>query len=172
MADKLYSDNAPIIESEEKPITAKCTNDDPLVAYAKDELKILIDSDDSYDNLMAASVIELIQTFSNQGHSGFSAPWCIKIFSRLANFKPLDPLTGEDDEWNQIREDLYQNKRYSSVFKDADGKAYDIDARVISNDGGETWYTNRDSRVFIEFPYVVPDFPEKVLIKQEEKKDE
>lgn len=143
-----------------------------MIEYAKRELKYLIDSEEPYDNMMAKSVLELLEVFSNQGHSGFSAPWCIKIFSRLANFKPLDPLTGEDDEWNQIREDLYQNKRCSSVFKGADGKAYDIDARAFSNDGGETWYTNRDSRVFIEFPYVVPDFPEKVLIKQEEKKDE
>ena len=84
-------------------------------------------------------------------------------------FKPLSPLTGEDDEW---MEDAFnggfQNKRYPAVFKDKDGIAYNIEGKVFTDDG-ETWYTCRDSRVNVTFPYVVPDKPEYVYRNKEEK---
>lgn len=142
-----------------------------MIEYAKRELKYLIDSEEPYDNMMAKSVLELLEVFSNQGHSGFSAPWCLSLFNRIAHWKPLSPLTGEDDEWNEISPGRYQNKRYSSVFKDEDGKAYDIDGKIFSDDGGETWFSNKNSRVFIEFPYEVPEHPEKVYLNREEKNE-
>ena len=142
-----------------------------MIEYAKRELKYLIDSEEPYDNMMAASVLELLEIFIDQGHSGFSAPWCLSLFNRIAHWKPLSPLTGEDDEWNEISPGCYQNKRYSSVFKDEDGKAYDIEGKIFSDDGGETWFTNKNSRVFIEFPYKVPEHPEKVYLNREEKNE-
>ena len=48
------------------------------------------------------------------------------------------------------------------MFKEKDGTAYDIDGKVFSDDG-EVWYTNRNSRVNVTFPYVVPDKPEYVI---------
>lgn len=48
--------------------------------------------------------------------------WVVDIFSRLANFEVLTPLTGERHEWREIPETQqfgnynYQNKRASSVF--------------------------------------------------------
>jgi hypothetical protein len=84
-------------------------------------------------------------------------------------FKPLAPLTGEDDEWfkhDYGGEPSYQNKRLSSVFKDADGFCYDIDGKVFwewfkDEDGNavKTYYTGRDSRVEVTFPYTPPDKP-------------
>lgn len=58
---------------------------------------------------------------------------------RLCAGKPLSPLTGADDEWNDVGGNagepggtIFQNRRCSRVFKDPrfhDGKlAYDIDA--------------------------------------------
>ena len=137
-----------------------------IVDFAKTELKYLIDSEEPYDNMMASCVLELLKTFEDQGHSGFSAPWCIGLFSRLAKFKPLNPLTGADDEWIEVSTNLYQNKRYSAVFKEGnDGKAYNIEGKIFSNDGGETWFTNKDSIVYIDFPYNVPEKPEKVYLE-------
>jgi len=83
------------------------------------------------------NVIELIRVFSKQGHSGMSASYCISMFEKLARFEPLGPLTGADDEWNEVGEGMLQNNRCSHVFKGADGRAYDIDGRIFREpDGG------------------------------------
>ena len=136
-----------------------------LVEYAKEELKRIgmIDSGEPYNDWASKEILDLIELFSSQDHSGFSAPYVINAFSRLAMFKPLTPLTGEDDEWREITSGGFQNKRYSAVFKDSkDGTAYNIEGKVFTDNGGETWYTCRDSRVDVTFPYVVPDKPERV----------
>ena len=88
------------------------------------------------------------------------------------DFKPLSPLTGEDNEWGNVREygesPSWQNKRRSSVFKNADGTCYDIDGKVFwewcmpyeeGDKPYKSYYTNRDSRVPVTFPYIVPDKP-------------
>ncbi len=142
-----------------------------LVDYAKDELKRIgmIDSGEAYNDFATKAILDLIELFASQGHSGFSASYVINAFSRLAMFKPLSPLTGEDDEWNDIGDGgPLQNKRYSAVFKDKDGTAYNINGKAFTDDG-EVWYTNRDSRVNVTFPYVVPDKPEYVYKNKEEK---
>lgn len=141
-----------------------------LVDYAKDELKRIgmIDSGEAYNDMAAKAILDLIELFSSQGHSGFSAPYVINTFSRLAMFKPLSPLTGEDDEWNEVGvgDGSLQNKRYSAVFKDKDGTAYNIEGKVFTDDG-EIWYTCKDSSVNVTFPYVVPDKPEYVYRNKE-----
>lgn len=141
-----------------------------LVDYAKSELKRIgmIDSGEPYNDAVADSILELIKAFSNQGHSGFTAPYTINAFTRLANFKPLAPLTGEDDEWNEIEPGHYQNNRYSAVFKDKDGVAYDIYGKVFTDNGGKTWFSSCDSRLNITFPYTVPDKPEYVYLNKKE----
>ena len=118
-------------------------------------------------------VLKLLDVFSTEGHTGSTAPYAIGLFSRLAKFEPIAPLTGEDSEW--IKHDYgssvtYQNKRASHVFKDEDGQAYDIEGKVfwewaMPYEGREpfepykSYYTNRDSRVPVTFPYNVPDKP-------------
>ena len=127
------------------------------------------EGDDPYNDAVANAILELLELFDKQGHSGFSAPYVIGKFERLAMFKPITPLTGEDDEWNEVSTGFFQNKRYSAVFKDSkDGKAYDSKGKVFSDDGGKTWFTNRDSRIYIDFPYTVPEYPEKVILEEEE----
>ena len=141
-----------------------------LVDYAKDELKRIgmIDSGEEYNDRATKAILDLIELFDSQGHSGFSATYVANMFHRLAMFKPLAPLTGEDDEWMEIGAGVFQNKRYSAVFKDSkDGTAYTIDGRVFTDDNGKTWYTCKDSRVNVTFPYVVPDKPEHVYINKE-----
>lgn len=102
------------------------------------------------------NILELLTIFSKQGHSGMSASYCISLFAKLANFEPLTPLTGEDDEWEKVGQGCFQNKRCSRVFKDlTDGKeqAYDLYGKVFVSAGGST-YTNSKSRVTVTFPYI------------------
>ena len=141
-----------------------------LVDYAKEELKRIgmIDSGEPYNDVFAKAILDLIELFDSQGHSGFSAAYTVNTFKRLAMYKPLTPLTGEDSEWNEIESGCYQNKRYSSVFKEKDGKAYNSEGKIFTDDGGETWYTSKDSHIDITFPYVVPNEPEKVYLNKSE----
>jgi hypothetical protein len=138
-----------------------------------DELNLIgmtEDSDDEMNVAMRKHILHMMQEFAEEGHSGFSASYAISILTKLLDFKPLSPLTGEDSEWNDISdyapEPHYQNKRRSSVFKDADGSCYDIDGKVFwewykDEDGiiSKSYYTSRDSRVPVTFPYTVPDKP-------------
>ena len=65
-------------------------------------------------------VVELLEVFSRQGHSGSSALYVMRMFKDAAMFKPLSPLNGESNEWNMISEKtgevLFQNRRRASVF--------------------------------------------------------
>jgi hypothetical protein len=134
-----------------------------LIDHAKKEFALLgyepIESlpEDDINRWVQENVIELLEVFSKQGHSGSSAPYIISMFSKLAKFEIVAPLTGEDDEWGNVRdygcEPLYQNKRDSRVFKNSDGSCYQIDGIVWKEEDG-VCYTNRHSSVHIEsFPY-------------------
>lgn len=141
-----------------------------LVDYAKDELKRIgmIDSGEPYNDIVTKAILDLIELFDSQGHSGFTASYTVNVFKRLAMYEPLAPLTGEDSEWNEIEPNHYQNKRYSAVFKEKDGKAYNTHGKIFTDDGGETWYSNKDSHIEINFPYIVPNEPEKVYLNKAE----
>lgn len=125
-----------------------------LVAHAEEELRRagLFDKNSDYGGLLGAAVLELVKKFADQGHSGFSAESTISIFETVARFKPLTPLTGEDDEWEKVDEQLFQNKRCSRVFKDLDGSAYDIKGKIFREPDG-VCFTNGDSCTPVTFPY-------------------
>ena len=122
-------------------------------------------SPDDPNTWIQQNVLELLEVFSKQGHSGMSAPYVITVFEKLARFEVMTPLTGEDSEWNDVSaesgEPHWQNNRASNVFKGADGRAYNIDGTVFwswytPDDGGEKYkshWTDKDSRVYVEFPY-------------------
>jgi hypothetical protein len=114
------------------------------------------EQEDGPNKWIQENLFELLEVFSNQGHSGSSASYCIDIFSKLACFEPLTPLTGEDDEWMETgQRGLLQNKRCFTVFKDEkmfDGKPYDIYGKVFVEPDGIS-FTNMNSCVIIEFPY-------------------
>ena len=145
-----------------------------LVDYAKEELKRIgmIDSGEPYNDIVTKAILDLIELFASQGHSGFTAPYTVNVFKRPAMFKPLTPLTGEDNEWNEIEPGLYQNKRYSAVFKEKDGKAYNVEGKIFTDNDGEVWYTSKDSHIEINFPYIVPNEPEKVYLNKTKSEEE
>lgn len=123
-----------------------------LIEHAKHELTLAGTEDTLYKEALPKAVLELIDVFANQGHSGMSAGITIDLFTRLAKFQPLTPLTGTDNEWTEIEDGLFQNKRASHVFKE-NGEAYDIEGRIFEDENG-CRYINKDSRVAVTFPYI------------------
>ena len=120
---------------------------------------------DSMQEAICKDVYELLAVFSAQGHSGSSAPYAIQMFSKLAAFEPITPLTGDDSEWVEVSNGVYQNKRNSAVFKDKtqfDGQAYFLDAIVwwewyTDKETGEKskiYFTNKYSRQTVKFPCI------------------
>lgn len=110
-----------------------------LLQHTKAELRAagMFDPDADFDGAVAPCVTALMEAFCAYGHSGGSAPVTLAAFHRLAQHKPLTPLTGEDDEWDdrsaQNGSPLWQNKRCHSVFKNEDGAWQQLEgqSRVI-----------------------------------------
>ena len=106
-----------------------------LVEHAKYEMQLvgLFDKDADYNGLLPEAVIALLDLFASQGHSGGSAAVTIDLFSRLAKFENLSPLSDKPEEWFKPEDDveLWQSKRKPSVF---------------SKDGGKTWYDLDDRK--------------------------
>lgn len=146
-----------------------------LVEYAKSELSRLEKDGDDLQQLMSRHIIDIIEMFSKQGHSEFSANYAIRILERLLRWKPITPLTGADDEWELKCCDsdgisTYQNTRCFSVFKYVDSQGHlvschDIEAVTVSDNGGITWFSTKRFRKQVTFPYEPPTKPEKVYIE-------
>ena len=117
-----------------------------LIEHAKIELEKAgyninydgkIDSDQHYADEVAKSVLELLELFAKQEHSGMSASFTLNLFNHLARFKNLTPLTDDPDEWLDMVEagmiqknsqcSRYQNKRCASCFSKDLKTYYDID---------------------------------------------
>lgn len=118
---------------------------------------------DEMQKMICDHVMDLLDVFAGEGHSGSSAPYAINLFKQLASFDPLVPLTGEDWEWQECGPGVFQNIRCGHVFKDAsrfNGQPYDIDAIVFydwfTDEDGErfkAFYTCKESVMPIVFPY-------------------
>ena len=127
---------------------------------AKYELDLILkqcedEEDRNMQKVINKHILDLVEMFANQGHSGFSANYTINILTKLLKQSFVTPLTGEDDEWAEVTDGVYQNKREGKIFKQADrfdGKPYYIDGKAFSDNGGKSWYTNSESFVTIEFP--------------------
>lgn len=116
-----------------------------LVDHAQTELQMmgLFDKEgDFYEGMTGKAVMELIETFAEQGHSGMSAGIVADLFYKLANYKPLQPITGKDEEWNECNHGdtpYWQNKRESGLFKYEDGRFRYVGALRKVTPNGITW---------------------------------
>ena len=100
--------------------------------------KTIEDCDDDPNKWIQESVLELLEVFSKQGHSGFSAPYAINMFKKLAGFEPLCPIMGTEEEWcNDVYEDTDQNIRCSALFREKKKDVRYIDA--ITFQGEDSW---------------------------------
>lgn len=149
-----------------------------LVDWAEQELARIGDGADEMQKLMNQNVLDIVKTFSEQGHSGFSAGYALNLIKRLLEWKPISAIEDGADAWNDASHGgsfLLQHKRCSAVFKHEDGTVTYIYGRVFSDDGGETWFTRggcdrpkeEQSSIEITMPFTVPDEPERVLIEPE-----
>lgn len=104
-----------------------------LELHAERELRAagLFDKDSDYGGMMGEAVLRLIRTHAAEGHSGLSHSWALDLFTRLANFQVLTPLTNDPAEWMEVGPKLWQSKRQSDAF---------------SEDGGATWYSVDDPK--------------------------
>jgi hypothetical protein len=109
-----------------------------LKKHAQHELELagLFDKDSDYGGMIGKAVMELIEVFAKQGHSGFSAHWVLGTFKTVASFKTLTPINADNpDEWMDVSEmsgkPMWQNKRDSEIF---------------SEDGGKTFYNVNDKK--------------------------
>lgn len=126
------------------------------------------------------NVLELLEVFSKQGHSGSSAPYCINMFERLAKHKPLGPIKCTEDEWNNVTDTTYQNKRLSAVFKEGkNGRPYYLDAIVFKDQEGSCYTgsalmkdgSETRSRQLINLPFTPKTFYIDVIGKEVAKDD-
>ena len=101
--------------------------------FAELELELLSKTHNDPDDRpiveeFATEIIALVKKFSESGQSGGSAPYVAHAISdtikKLCLHEPIAPITGDDDEWNDISIDYgdndqhFQNKRCSAIFKD------------------------------------------------------
>ena len=130
-----------------------------ILSHAKRELALLgyipldQEQEDGPNKWIQENLFELLEVFAKQGHSGFSAPYTLNLFHRLAMFEPILPLTGDDSEWEKIDFQTWQNKRCSHVFKDAEGTCTNSQG-IIFEDSDGCRYTSKGSSVVITFPYI------------------
>jgi hypothetical protein len=112
-----------------------------LLDYFRREVAILrkkYEGDSLVIDPVLPEIEALIEAYAETGQSGASAaligPVIAETIKKALSFEPLSELTGDDDEWNIIGEtenhekDIFQNRRYSTVFKEGkDGKPYYLD---------------------------------------------
>lgn len=180
----MYIGNFAMWLMEEAPKEAQA-EESGIVRYARSELKRLEDACENDDarelqKMVSDGIIDLIKVFGEQGHSGFSAGYAINCFKRVANWMPLSPLTGEDDEWVNVSFSTRdgtttdQNKRYSGLFRENhdNSTAHDINDMVFSDNGGITWFSSGHfSKLYrkpIQFPYMPPSEPRRIYIQYTE----
>lgn len=117
-----------------------------LIEHAKDELRRINFGEDD-----TSAMIGILEKFFDQWDSGGAVHAVAPILQRLIAGKCLTPLSGADDEWTEVGDGVFQNRRSSSVFKDPrfhEGKlAYDLD-------------NPKGPREAIEFPY----YPERAEV--------
>lgn len=130
-----------------------------ILKHAKQELALLgyapVEQGDENDmnTLIQKHILDLLELFASQGHSGMSASYVLGVFFKLAQFEPLKPLTGEDSEWEKVDFQTWQNIRCSRVFKLLDGSCFDVAGKVFEEPDGAR-YTSKESRIDITFPYM------------------
>jgi len=112
------------------------------------------------------SIREVCKDFATEGHSGGSAPMAAGVLAStikaILGFQILSPLQGTDDEWNDVSDRgrgtiLFQNKRDSAVFKNADGKCTYNTCIIWS--GEDKWDTFTGSLAGISSSHYIKSFP-------------
>ena len=98
--------------------------------------------------MMNNDVMELLKVFEEQGHSDFSAPTVISLFSILANYRLVTEVEDNPDDWDENG----QHKYISSIFKREDGTCYYMYGRLFTEPNSDNFFYNKASNVDVTFP--------------------
>ena len=98
--------------------------------------------------MMNNDVMELLKVFEEQGHSDFSAPTVISLFSMLANYRLVTEVEDNPDDWDENG----QHKYISSIFKREDGTCYYMYGRLFAEPNSDNFFYNKASNVDVTFP--------------------
>ena len=125
--------------------------------------KLLEKCTDDYERemqeMMNNDVLELLKVFSEQGHSGFSAPIATRLFYKLANHKLITEVEDNPDDWDENG----QHKYLSSIFKRSDGTCYYIYGKLFAEPGSDRFFCSKSSNVDVTFPIKPSDLESKYL---------
>jgi hypothetical protein len=116
-----------------------------LVEFAEREIRLagIFDADSDYGGMLRPAILKVIEAFSEQGHSGYSAEISIAIISKLLRFENLTPITDAEDNWVNVSE--LNGPEFPPVWQ-CTRNPY-----LFSNDSGKTYYhIDDDKRTLVE----------------------
>ena len=151
-----------------------------LDKWAKREIELQLKEcqNDWYSKNVLKCAYKVYKKLCKQNHSGASVQLVKSVLDRLIDFKPLSPIEGNDDEWtdvtwNDSSATVYQNKRYSGLFKNVyeDGTvAYNDVDRWLGYDDRGICFSSGAVNKFLDkmYPITLPYYPvsEKVYVKE------
>lgn len=157
-------------------------------SYAESELQLLCAEADASSDPTNRPLIEpfipeilaLVNVFGNLGQSGGEAPIRAGALAgavhSLCLGKPILPMTGKDNEWFEVAQNVWQNTRCSALFKTSpdNASAYYLDAivwRVREDDGWSGCAYKKDGSKVAGRQYVksFPFTPKTFIIEVDEK---
>lgn len=107
------------------------TSDSNIATHAWDELNregLFTKDGDFYGGLTGRAVMDLVEVFVKQGHSGASGAVVIDLFRRLVMFQALSDLTDDPDEWMEVVDGLWQSRRRAEAFSSDGGRTYKLNS--------------------------------------------
>lgn len=149
-----------------------------LIEFAKNELKYCgyipldVEQENGPNKWIQENILEILELISKQEHSGASINYLHECLNKLILYRPLTPLTGNDDEWTEVTDGIFQNKRLYTIFKknnvtyNSEGYIFwhwneiDLDEDEEGYPGKRKYkssFVNTYSRKLITFPYKYQD---------------
>ena len=140
-----------------------------LVDFAKRELEqagLFDEEKDFYGGMTGKAVLELIEVFAKQGHSGMSASVVRQLFNTLAKFEIINPVKDIDGfKFQDVGDGVQQSTVISSVFKEGERACYlkavvFVEENRVSFTGGAMTKDGKrvSSRQFVKYPFLPKTF--------------
>ena len=104
-----------------------------LVTHAKQEMELagLYDKGADYDGMIPEAVMEIVEVFAKQGHSGYSASIVRSILSKVLAYDTLTPVNSDPQYWMKVSDEHAHTKACWQSTRDPS---------YFSEDGGKTFY--------------------------------
>lgn len=144
---------------------AKTVDSHELVVYARNELLRagFLNSPVKEDAEVADCTMLLMKCMAMYINDTFQYGTTVDLFKRLQKMRPLTPIEDNPEDWEDMTEELegkvlLRHKRCASVFKGADGKAFNVEGMLLIYPNGKKKLDLTKSCTPIkEFPYIVKE---------------